>query len=230
MLPLFVNLIFATDSKFVPVITSCLLNDSDPPVATIFGDTEVNVAVFTVVVVVDDDDDVVVVAVAVVCEVLPSRIVKPFLYSWACPSGFVTTTPQGPSDASEGRITVQEITPDAETITLVATIFELPDFTRATEQFDWKLVPRSSVIDTVVPAFPLSGSIPVTWGADNELVVAVAVAVLVAVAWVVGKGVGVAIGVGVLIGTADTVFDPTFCVYTFSITDRLIFSVLESMR
>ena len=122
-----------------------------------------------------------VVDVAVVCEVLPSRIVKPFLNSWACPSGFVTTTPQGPSEASEGRITVQVITPDAETTTLVAAIFELPDFTRATEQFDLKLVPRSSVIDTVVPAFPVSGSIFVTWGADIELVVAVAVVVLVVV-------------------------------------------------
>lgn len=179
MLPLFVNLIFATDPKFVPVITSCLLNDSDPPVATTFGDTEVNVAVFAVVVVVDDDEVVVVAVVEVTVDF--EGIVKPFLYSWACPSGFVTTTLQGPSDASEGMTMVQVITPDAETITLVATIFELPDFTRATEQFDLKLVPRSSVIDTVVPAFPVSGSIFVTWGADIELVVAVAVAVLVVV-------------------------------------------------
>lgn len=176
MLPLFVNLIFETDPKFVPVITSCVCNASDPPVGTTFGDTEVNVTVFAVVVVVDDDE-VVVVEVTVDFE----GIVKPFLYSWACPSGFVTTTLQGPSDASEGMTMVQVITPDAETITLVATIFELPDFTRATEQFDLKLVPRSSVIDTVVPAFPVSGSIFVTWGADIELVVAVAVAVLVVV-------------------------------------------------
>ena len=179
LLPLFVSLIFETTPKFVPVITSCLPNASDPPAATIFGDTEVNVAVFVVVVVVVDDDEVVDVFVVDVVEV-PWVTWNPFLNWWDCPSGFFTRTSQYPTAASEGMTKLHVMRFDDENVIVDALTYELPE-TKDMAVPVWKPVPFRLVIATVVPVFPVSGSTLITRGPGAEVVVTVAVAEVVLV-------------------------------------------------
>jgi len=141
----------------------------------------------------------------------------------------VTTTFHDPAVVPEGMASLQVIVVPEETLTLVALMGDSPDRVRETFAPDTKFVPSRSVIDTVVPAVPMKGSISLILGADalDVVVVAVVAAVVTFVVAVVATVVTV---VGAPIVTSATTIVETFSVNTFSRFARLIVVVLESTR
>lgn len=84
-----------------------------------------------------------------------------------CPSVLVTTTFHCPADVTEGTgsVSVQVMLVGETTVTDVAVILDDPDIVRFTVAPETKPVPAKFVIDTVFPATPVFGVIPVTVGA-----------------------------------------------------------------
>jgi len=156
-------------------------------------------------------------------------MVNRFAYELDNPSGFVTTTFHDPGVVPEGITNLHFIVVPDETDTPVATIAVSPDFVRDTFAPDTKFSPSRSVMETVVPAVPMKGSISFILGADALEVVAVAVVATVVVFAVVVVATVVTV-VGAPIVTSATTTVLTFSVNTFSRFARLIVVVLESTR
>jgi hypothetical protein len=139
------------------------------------------------------------------------------------------TTSHAPGVAFDGRLNVQVISVEDCTLTLVAVIFGLSAFIRATVAPDWKFVPVRAVMETAVPAVPSSGTIFLKVGFPvGETVVVVVVDVelvcvvdpVVAVVRTVGRWITIEEG-GLLV---------IFSVYVFSMTALDTFSVAEFLR
>jgi hypothetical protein len=133
------------------------------------------------------------------------------------------TTSHAPGVAFDGGVNVQVISVEDCTLTLVAVIFGLSAFIRAT------VVPVRAVMETAVPAVPSSGTIFLKVGFPvGETVVVVVVDVelvcvvdpVVAVVRTVGRWITIEEG-GLLV---------IFSVYVFSMTALDTFSVAEFLR
>ena len=155
-------------------------------------------------------------------------MVNRFAYVLDNPSGFVTTTFHDPAVVPEGITNLHFIVVPDETDTPVATIAVSPDFVRDTFAPDTKFSPSRSVMETVVPAVPMKGSISFILGADALEVVAVAVATVVVFAVAVVATVVTVVGAPIVTSATTTVL--TFSVNTFSRLARLNVVVLESTR
>jgi hypothetical protein len=139
------------------------------------------------------------------------------------------TTSHAPGVAFDGGVNVQVIIVEDCTFTLVAVMFGLSAFIRATVAPDWKFVPVRAVMETAVPAVPSSGTIFLKVGFPvGETVVVVVVDVelvcvvdpVVAVVRTVGRWITIEEG-GLLV---------IFSVYVFSMTALDTFSVAEFLR
>jgi hypothetical protein len=86
-----------------------------------------------------------------------------------CPSVLVTSTPYRPADVAEeaGSASMQVIfVPDESTVTEVAVTFGDPVFVRFTVAPGRNPVPVRFVIGYDLPATPVAGEMPVTFGAS----------------------------------------------------------------
>jgi len=140
------------------------------------------------------------------------------------------TTSHVPAVVLTGGVNVHVIHVGACTLTFVAVILGLSAFIRVTVAPDWKFEPVRDVMDIVVPASPKSGSIFLKVGlpvGERVVVVVVDVEVICVVNPVVAVDVGT---VGCRISIEAGGLLVIFSVYTFSMTFRAAFSVLEFLR
>jgi hypothetical protein len=139
--------------RFVPSIETSLYASPLPVVRT-----ESSIEVIVTRLVAADDVVVVVVVVAVPCWTRNA-----FWNVSYCPSEFFTIRSHISSEASAGIVNLHVMSVGVTT-TSVAWICELP-FLRVTFAPERKFSPVSSVIETVSPVLPLSGSTPEILGA-----------------------------------------------------------------
>jgi hypothetical protein len=142
------------------------------------------------------------------------------------------TTSHAPGVAFDGGINVQVIIVEDCTFTLVAVMFGLSAFIRATVAPDWKFVPVRAVMETAVPAVPSSGTIFLKVGlpVGEGVVVVVVVVVVLPVADVVIVAKVVATVVGRRITIEEGGLLVIFSVLVFSKTVLVTVSVLEFVR
>jgi hypothetical protein len=142
------------------------------------------------------------------------------------------TTSHAPGVAFDGGVNVQVIIVEDCTFTLVAVMFGLSAFIRATVAPDWKFVPVRAVMETAVPAVPSSGTIFLKVGlpVGEGVVVVVVVVVVLPVADVVIVAKVVATVVGRRITIEEGGLLVIFSVLVFSKAVLVTVSVLEFVR